>query len=408
MTADTLPVTRQPGPIADGTALGIQRRFVEIGRIRLGEKGGRGEPKKLSKFRLTSASRAILEAAARIYGGTVRPWTGAPDEGLFELYTDADSIDIMVPPTMSAYSQFFEVWDAGGCTLRCDGRYESIAGKACDHGDHLQSNGEPMRVTTRVSVILPKLPGLGTWRLETHGWNAASTLPSSLELIGAVGRWVPALIRLEQRSSRTRDDKGKVLTRRFVVPVIDLVAATFGDMLAMGQASDEYPELGGGPGSLALPAGPSQPRGGTRVPRPEMAPEPPLEDEAAPLATSAAAAGGFPEATDDVFASEPAAAPTAAQDVRLDALVAQIRESAVESSLEGEPSPEQREALAHLFTGYVSGVTLGGIRAIFPDAVKGQTAKLTAAQASAILLVAGKVDADALRASWTQIAGQPL
>jgi len=403
MTAETLPAVRQPGPIADGTALGIQRRLLEIGRIRLGEKGTKGEPKAISKFRLTSRSRVVLEAAARIYGGTVRPWAGAPDEGSFELYTTSDTLDVMVPPTIAAYSQFFEEWSGGTCNLRCDGRIEQISGKACDHGEH-----EGMSVTTRVSVILPKLPGLGVFRLETKGWNAASTLPSSLELIGAVGRWVPAVLRLEHRSSRTRDEKGKVLTRRFVVPVIDLVAATFGDMLAMGQATDEYPELGGGPGSLALPPGPSQPRGGTRVARPDMAPEPPLEDEAPPLATSAAATGGFPVAEDDVFAAEPASEPEAKATEPVDDLVERIREAALGSGLEGDPSPEQREALAHLFKGFHMSVTLAGLKTVFPDGVKGQQAKLSAAQAAAILTVAGKLDRDALQATWTELSGTPL
>jgi recombination directionality factor gp3-like protein len=403
MTTETLPAVRQASPIADGTALGIQRRLLEVGRIRMGDKGSKGEPRKLNHWRLTSRSRAILEAAARIYGGTVRPWEGAPDEGQWELLTTSDTIDVMVPPTVAAYSQFFEEWSGGTCNLRCDGRIEQISGKACDHGDHAD-----MRVTTRVSVILPKLPGLGVFRLETHGWNAAATLPSSLELIGAVGRWVPAVIRLEHRSSRTRDDKGKVLTRRFVVPVIDLVAATFGDMLAMGQATDEYPELGGGPGSLALPPGPSQPRGGTRVARPDMAPEPPLEDEAPPLATSAAATGGFPVAEDDVFAAEPAAEADPATTQPVDDLVERIREAALGSGLEGEPSPEQREALAHLFKGFHMSVTLAGLAAVFPEGVKGQQAKLSAAQASAILTVAGKLDRATLEATWADLSGTPL
>jgi hypothetical protein len=222
----------------------------------------RGEPKRLTKFRLTSASRALLEHASRIYGGTVRSWQGAPDEGMWELYTESDTLDILVPPTRSAYSQFYEVWDAGGCTLRCDGRWESIAEKPCDHGDH--RDDPAMKLTTRVSVILPKLPGLGVWRMESHGWNAAATLPETLDLIGIVGRWIPATIRLEQRSSKERDEKTKrVTTHRFVVPVIDLAGVSFGDMLAMGATSDAYenpaPALGAGPGSLALPPGPARP-----------------------------------------------------------------------------------------------------------------------------------------------------
>lgn len=48
----------------------VQRRLVELGRIRLGQKApGKGNPQRLETFRLTSASRSLLEAAAAIYGG---------------------------------------------------------------------------------------------------------------------------------------------------------------------------------------------------------------------------------------------------------------------------------------------------------------------------------------------------
>ena len=63
-----------------------------------------------------------------MYGGQVRAWQGAPDDGYWELYTDTDALDIMVPPVMSAYSQLYEVWDAGGCTLRCDGAWAYVFG----------------------------------------------------------------------------------------------------------------------------------------------------------------------------------------------------------------------------------------------------------------------------------------
>jgi Recombination directionality factor-like len=402
MTAETA--------VAEPGGLGVQKRLYESGRIRLGEKGSRGEPKKLTKFRLTSASRPLLEAAARIYGGTVRAWRGAPDEGMWELYTESDTLDVMVPPTLQAYSQYWEEWSGGTCNLRCDGRWESISEKPCDHGDRHEDLGEGVKLTTRVSVILPKLPGLGVWRLETHGWNAAATLPATLELIGYTGRWIPAVIRLEQRSSKKRDEKTKkVLVRRFVVPVIDLAGVSFFEMLESGQASDAYePALGAGPGSLALPPGPSRPPASKKVPRPELPAGPELDDETAPLSTPVERS--FPEEPGDELFAAAAGAPKidaatiAAAGARNDVdLAATIRAAAAASDLEGLASDEQRAGLASVFAGLASTPIVEGLRALWADSIgaDGRPA-LTAAQAYGIQIVAGSLG-DAFREKWAAI-----
>ena len=412
-------------PATSGIA--VQRRLVELGRIRLGEKGTKGEPKKLTKFRLTSASRPLLETAARLYGGTVRSWKGAPDEGMWELYTETDALDVMVPPILSAYSQFYEVWDAGGCTLRCDGHWESVAGAPCDHGEH-----EGMKVTTRVSVILPKLPGLGVWRLETHGWNAAATLPSSLELIGVVGRWIPAVIRLEQRSSRTRDDasidprtqKPRVLVRRFVVPVIDLVGVSFAEMLAMGRGDDEFggPALApvAAPASGALPAqaGPSRPPRSTRVARPELPAPPELPKEAA--AFSAPVAKPFPDeqpaveepqvgspaeaqaVIDEGSFQEPGAEPTLADAIRAAAIVDGRTELAGAATA---------AVIESTFAGWDRSLILDGLAVIWPELDEcgkhpGRARVVnhpTAAQVAALKAVGDGMAQPALVAAWRSL-----
>lgn len=288
------------------TLLGVQRRLVELGRIRLGDKGSKGEPRKLTSFRLTSASRHHLEAAAKVYGGAVRPWTGAPDEGYFELLTTSAQLDILIPPTLSAYSQFYELWDAGGCQRRCDGEVELISGGACV----CDPDQRDCKVTTRVSVMLPKVPGLGVWRLETHGWNAAASLPSTLDLLGTGGRgsFIPAVLRLEQRSSK-RKENGRTLTRRFVVPVIDLVGITITDLLTAAETDTALVTANGnGHTSPALPAptGPSRPR--ERVARPEL-PAPPELPAEAPAWREPVKVGGW--AVEEP-ASAPAAGPAAA------------------------------------------------------------------------------------------------
>jgi hypothetical protein len=220
----------------------IQRRMMELGRVRLGEKGPKGEPRKLQTFRFTSASRALLEAVATQHGGTVKEWIGAPDEGYFEVTTEATELDIVLPPVFSdadgtptvAYSQWFELWSGGGCQRRCDGVNEALSGKPCLCA--MEDEGErACKPTTRVSFMLPDIQGLGVWRLDSHGWNAATELPVTLEVLSQAAqanRFIPAVLRLQ---NRTKKAEGQ--TRRFVVPVIDLKDISV-KQLAAGEVPD--------------------------------------------------------------------------------------------------------------------------------------------------------------------------
>lgn len=264
---------------APSRPIDVQRRLVELGRIRLGDKGPKGEPRRLTTFRLTSASRTHLEAAAAVYGGEVRRWQGAPDEGYWELLTTSHELRIRIPPTLASYSQTYELWDAGGCVRRCDGVRESVSGGPC----LCDAAKRACAITTRVSVMLRGVPGLGVWRLETHGWNAATTLPATLELLGAVGApWIPAVLRLEQRSQRKRID-GRAQTRRFVVPVVDLLEVTVDDLLIANAEAVPAPRLAEGTVDRT-----------DRVARPALPPGPPPPSEPAAFRPHAAASSPQP------------------------------------------------------------------------------------------------------------------
>lgn len=246
------------------TVFGIQRRMMRLGRVRLGEKGTKGEPRRRDTFRFTSASRELLESVALTYGGKVEVWNGAPEDGMFEVNSDATQIDILIPPVLSSvdgspsapYSQFYELWSGGGCQRRCDGVTDAISGKSCLCRPAVEESGEEMReckITTRCDFMIPSVAGLGTWGLESHGWNAAIELPGTLDLLmlaAAEQRFIPAVLRIDHRTKKT---PGRP-TNRYVVPVIDLPGVSVAQ-LAQGNVPSPITALPAPVAKPALPAG---------------------------------------------------------------------------------------------------------------------------------------------------------
>jgi len=113
--------------------------------------------------------------------------------------------------------------------------------------------------------MLHKVPGLGVWRLESKGWDAAATLPATLETLGAMapGLWIPAVLRIERRSVRRRVE-GRPQTRRFIVARIDILGGTVEQALQGGLAVTPLRRLDSGDrmekvARPALPVGPDLP-----------------------------------------------------------------------------------------------------------------------------------------------------
>jgi hypothetical protein len=228
----------------------LQRRMRELGRIRTGQQvksNGRNRPAKLETFRLTSPSRPLIDAAAEAYGGTVKAWNGE-----WELITETDALDVVIPPGQSI-SQWYEMWSGGGCQRRCDGRVNVLTDGPClcpaDPAERreLAKTGEACKPTTRLNVMLPAIPDLGVWRLESHGYYAATELAGTVDVIEAAGRMLPARLRLEQREVKRPGQP----TNHFAVPVLELPSVRIADIV-----------------SGELPAGPVNKR--ERVTRPEL------------------------------------------------------------------------------------------------------------------------------------------
>lgn len=228
--------------------LGLQQRIRELGRIRIGQvvKGANGKtrPEKLDRFRLTSASRELLEKVAALYGGEVADWTpanGGPAQ--WEVVTEAKRLPILVPP--QPVSQYYELWSGGGCQRRCDGERELLTDRPClcdpDPSERV------CKPTTRLNVVLRDVEGLGVWRLETHGYYAAVELPGVAELLAQAGGYITGHLGLEQRTAK-RDGK----TRTWMVPIIEvdvtptaLMAGAAGPAGLIGSAPAALPAAAG-------------------------------------------------------------------------------------------------------------------------------------------------------------------
>lgn len=254
--------------MGEGQLKGLIPRTRELGRLRMGEKGtkqnARGQtvsyPVKRTTWRLTSPSPDLLAKAAEEYGGGVEVWTDAPTQGRqYELATECEALDVMIPLTDNACSQAFELWSGGGCQRRCDGERMAddspcvcpadIEARMAAAAANPPTACKPF---TRFNVLLPNVPDLGFWRLETHGYNAAVELPGSLHLFAGLARQmgndglqiVRAQLAIEARTSK-KDGQ----TRHYTVPVIRVPQLTPAAILG-GSA----PQIGSGP-PTALEAG---------------------------------------------------------------------------------------------------------------------------------------------------------
>lgn len=207
--------------------LEIQSRMYERGRIRIGQKGAKGNPVKLDRFRFTSAARENLVPIAAAYGGEVLDWTPADGRKQYEVITDSTRVPILLPP--NPVSQWLELWSGGGCQRRCDGVRDVITDSPCLCGPDVESRA--CKPTTRLNVVLRDMPGIGVWRLESHGWNAAVELPGLAAFVAAADGMVPAFLTLEERISKADGQ-----TRKFMVPGID-VEVTPSQLLASGPGS---------------------------------------------------------------------------------------------------------------------------------------------------------------------------
>ncbi|MFC3984939.1 recombination directionality factor [Streptosporangium jomthongense] len=214
----------------------LQRQARELGRLRTGFFNGKA-PVRCKTWIVTSHAEHYVQAAADAWGGQVEKWqplgNGAPQ---WRVITAADSLDAIMPPG-DPLSQAYESWSRGGVQRRCDGMTEALTDSPCvcraQWGDQFWENAPrdaACKMTTRLNVILPEMPDIGAWRVETHSFYSANEMAAAVDVLkGSIGEqaMIPVRLRIEQR---TRVTQGK--TKHFPVVAVELRGSTAGQVLA--------------------------------------------------------------------------------------------------------------------------------------------------------------------------------
>ncbi len=251
-------------PILD---LEMQQR--ELGRIRIGDQvpakePGKTRPHKLDKFRFTSANPELIDSIAGLYGGKPRPWNN-DGKAEFEVYSETARVPILVPP--KNLTQWYELHTAAGCLRRCDGFTNIVDDTPCKCPKNgleralAAQSGKACKPTTRLNVVLPDVPGIGVWRIDSHGYHSAVKLPMVAELLAfAAGerRYIPAHLTLVLQTSK-QPGQGR---REWYVPLIDVGASPrelMAGSSAAGIAGDPRASLAGGQRAIEAAAKPPAP-----------------------------------------------------------------------------------------------------------------------------------------------------
>jgi hypothetical protein len=252
--------------------LDIQRRHAEVFRIRLGDKGPKGQPQKLTdSIRVTSPNHSVVAAFADVYGGEVSAW-----EQQWQVYLPVTALPVMILPGQSIV-QWWEAYRQSVCERRCDGFTEQLSGQPCmcpeDITVRMQTKGA-CRPMTRINVVCPEVAVVGAGSLVTHGMIAAETLPQSVAVAEAAlarGLMVPGMLRVIVHEGK----------KHYVVPQLEIVGVTLaqletGEVERPAVTAADRPELAPpAPKAIAAPSRPAETNGPRR---PAVAPPLPGEE----------------------------------------------------------------------------------------------------------------------------------
>lgn len=215
-----------------------QRAGREIGRIRMGttvpavsqKNTTFDKPITLDTWRLTSRNEHLIQAAAALWGGTVQHL----DSVGWEVITEATELPVLIPPTAEIINEAFELWEGSECKRRCVngeatvriGAVKSASPCLCpadiEQRMELAKTARACKPVTRLNLIIPDLPDLGVWRLQSGGYDAnaeLSEMGETLRQVRDAGVMMPARLWMDKRVKVTNKQ-----THRWTVPMLSVSA----------------------------------------------------------------------------------------------------------------------------------------------------------------------------------------
>jgi Recombination directionality factor-like len=241
----------------------LDYRLPQAGRIRTGEKVWNAKrqkylPTTLDHFRFTSGDGGLIEFVAQRYGGKAEKWEAQGSGDKWKVDTEADSIDVIVA-VPKGFTLSYEMWDPH-LIRRCNGTTCDVLVGTPDDAQMQQMDclcarrGEvECDMKLRLSVLMPGMPTLGTWRWDTESDNAIKEIRGVFK---ALHDWVgpglhPCKMRLEER--RQPRKKFKVVVLDPGISIESLVAGDARLVQLPAPSSPTVAELGAGASSVTRP-----------------------------------------------------------------------------------------------------------------------------------------------------------
>lgn len=160
------------------------------------------------------------------------PYFIIEDERLQAIYgSEPTELDIMFPvndPEI-VFPQYYKNYGKTGLKCKGDGRTAMYM----DHGQLIEKTCTPgareclgCKPVATLNVLLYKVPGMGTWQINTSSWNSIVNLNSCIDMIRSMtgGRiaFIPLKLSLDPHTATVRKDDGSQFTKEVYVMTIKI------------------------------------------------------------------------------------------------------------------------------------------------------------------------------------------
>jgi hypothetical protein len=210
----------------------FQAELTEVGRIRIGvfnpDKGNRGAPEKIESFRFTSQQEPTIRKVAEKYGGIAEEYQPQGSRRTeWQVITPAKVLPVYIEPQI--VDPWLEAW-AGGpssskCVRRCDGITETKQDIPCPCAAGQFAEKDMCKPVARVKLLLAEVPGIGLWRLESHGTKFVEEIAGMAPYIAVLRKRAPGLLYLEERRAQPWVNGRQIITTVYV-PHLSISVAT--------------------------------------------------------------------------------------------------------------------------------------------------------------------------------------